>query len=307
MLDRNLYVSTKNAKGGFHEPLMYDSKKDRWFLLPALPYVNFSLVTVPDKKQLLAIGGTVNNKGVIEITNKVFLWDEVNRKWTIVYPNMPTARFCCASMSHGSIVIVAGGITCLNPWTLTRAVEMLHIKEHSLFTRSHWTVVEQLPFVVTNAIPLMVNDKLYVAVGSNTKSGDNSCDIVTASLPELLQSSSNKTSSSQVWRKLPDIPYTSFSINHYQGRLITFSGCHKIEQSVEDKPVWQSVPLIHIYNDHTNTWDCIGEAPCDYLLGKSVRISKKKIYFIGGLTGTYVANKFDEDLVVTCYMLTLVA
>ena len=31
--------------------LMYDSNKDQWSSLPALPYTYFSLVTVPDRKQ----------------------------------------------------------------------------------------------------------------------------------------------------------------------------------------------------------------------------------------------------------------
>ena len=301
VLDRNFYVSAKTATGAFHEPLMYDSNKDRWYTLPALPYCNFNLVAVPDRKQLLAIGG---NYGITECSNKVFLWDKENNKWTTPYPNMPTARCCCSSISHGSTVIVAGGMKCWDPWTLTRAVEVLYIKEHSLFSRSHWSVVEQLPFIVTNAVPLIVNDKLYVTVGHNAEIGINSCDIVTASLPELLQSSNNKTSSSQVWHKLPDIPYTSFSISHCRGRLIIFSGFHKIEHSIEEKPVLLSVPLIHIYNDLTNTWDCVGKIPCDYLLGRSVCVRDNKIYFIGGLTGTYSAGK-DNDIVATCYMLTL--
>ena len=79
--------------------------------LPALPYGNFSLVTVPDRKQLLAIEGLANNNGVNEVTNKVFLWDEMNRKWTSPYPNIPTARCRCSSISRGSTVIVAGGVT----------------------------------------------------------------------------------------------------------------------------------------------------------------------------------------------------
>ena len=92
-LDGKVFASTLDAKYGYFEPLMYDCNKDQWSLLPPLPYTNFSLVTVPDRKQLLAIGGLVtNNNGVVEITNKVFLWDEENRKWTTPYPNMPTAR-----------------------------------------------------------------------------------------------------------------------------------------------------------------------------------------------------------------------
>ena len=39
-------------------------------------------------------------------------------------------------------MIVAGGVTCYDPWTMTRAVEVLHIKEYSWFTFSDWSVVE---------------------------------------------------------------------------------------------------------------------------------------------------------------------
>ena len=130
-LDEKVYAAVESGEIAYGYPLMCDSKKDQWSALPELPYSMFSLVTVPDRKQLLAIGGIVNNNGKVEISNKVFLWDEKNRKWTTPYPNMPTAQCYCSSISHGSSVIVAGGVTCWDPWTMTRVVEVLHIKEHS--------------------------------------------------------------------------------------------------------------------------------------------------------------------------------
>ena len=141
-------------------------------------------------------------------------------------------------------------------------------------------MVEQLPHVVRDVIPLIVNDKLYIAAGSDTKAGVTTCNKVTASLPELLQSSNKNTSSDQVWHILPDMPYSSFSTNRYQGRLITFGGVHRVEQPKKDEPVWQSLPLIHIYNPYTNTWDCVGEIPYEFLLGRSVHIRDNKILFI---------------------------
>ena len=302
-LDGKVYVTALSSSGAYSRPLMYDSNKDQWSTLPALPCTRFSLVTVPGKKQLLVIGGMVNNNGVIEVSNKVFLWDEENRKWTTPYPNMPTARYYCSSVSHGSTVIVAGGITCVNPWTMTRAVEVLHNKEYSLFSKSHWSVVEHLPHAIYSAIPLIINNELYITLGSNKNSGANTCNIVTASLPELLQSTNESTSSGQVWNKLPDMPYISFSISHYQGRLITFSGAHRIEQPGKDKPVYKSVPLVHTYNPHINTWDCVGEIPYEYLLGRSVHIRDDKVLFIGGLTGTCQTD--DDDLITACSILTL--
>ena len=282
-LDGKVYVTIINSEGGYSDPLMYDSNKDQWSILPALPYVNFSLVTIPERKQLLAIGGSVHNNGIIEISNKVFLWDEENRKWTTPYPDIPTAQCYCSSISHGSTVVVAGGVTCFDPWAVIRAVEVLHIKERTWLTKSHWSVVEQLPHLVCGAIPLIVNDNLYIAVGSDNKTGASSCNIVTASLPELLQNSNKNTSSGQVWNKLADMPYPSLSINHYQGRLITFGGGHPVEQPDIDKPGYQSVSLIHTYNPYINTWDCVGEIPYEYLLGRSVHIRDSKILFIGGL------------------------
>ena len=303
-LDDKVYATELESGCAYVDPLMYDSIEDKWSLLPALPYAHFSLVTVPDRKQLLAIGGVVNNNGVYEVSNKVFLWDEKNRKWTTPYPYMHTARCQCSSISHGSAVIVAGGVTCRDPWTMTRTVEVLHIKEDGWFTGgSYWCVVEQLPHVVYDAIPLTVDNQLYLALGSDKCNGHTTCNIVTASLPELLQSGNKNTSGSQVWNKLPDMPYSSPSINHYQGRLIAFSGRYRVEQHNADKPVWQSVQLIHIYNPDTKTWDCVGETPHGYLLGRSVHIKENKILFVGGLTGA--CDLRDEDLIKNCSVLTL--
>ena len=301
-LDGKVYVSVHHSGGGYPYPIVYDCNKDRWSPLPELPCAFFSLVAITEKKQLLAIGGLINNNGVVECSNKVFLWDEKYNKWLTPYPNMPTARRRFSGISHGLTVIVAGGITCGDPFTMTRSVEVLHIDDNNLHD-SYWSMVEQLPHVVWDAIPLIVNDKLYIAQGYNTNPGYSTCNVVTASLPELLQSSNNNTSSSQIWNKLPDMPYSSPSINHYQGHLIIFTGDREVEQTDEDKPVWELVPLIHIYNPDTKTWDCVGDISIGYRFGISVHIRENKILFIGGLTGTYDANN-DDDIMTSCSILT---
>ena len=303
-IDWKVYVTLRGSEYAYVDPLSYDFSTNHWSSLPGLPYARFSLVAVPDTKQLLAVGGINNNNGVIEISNKVFLLDESNKKWTSPYPNMPTARFDCSSISHGSTVIVAGGVTCTNPWIITRAVEVLHIKERSLFTRSHWTVVEQLPLAVFLAIPLVVNDKIYLAQGGDHKTGPSTCNIVTASLPELLQSSNRNTNGVQVWNKLPDMPYSSFSITHYQSHLIIFSGGCCVEKPNTTNTVYKSVPFIHIYNSHTHTWDLVGKIPYEYSLGRSIHIRDNKIFFIGGVSGTCDLSKSD-DLITTCSILTI--
>ena len=286
--------------GGVYDQfaLMYDSNKDHWSTLPELPSWCYSLVTVPDRKQLLAIGGIMKSKGN-KVTNKVFLWDEEKDEWFTPYPDIPTARYNLSCISHGSSVIVAGGNTVRDSLTMTRSVEVLHITD----TDSYWSVVEQLPFATRQAVPLIVNDNLYIAHGYD-EDHQSTCNAVTASLPQLLQSSDNNTSSGQVWNKLPDMPYSSLSINHYQGRLITFTGDHLVEICGEDKPVWKLVPLIHIYNPDTKSWDCVGENPHGYHFGSSVHLTENKIFFVGGLTGRHGAGN-DDDIVTTCMLLTL--
>ena len=279
---------------------MYDSNKDQWSELPKLPYTHFGLVAIPDWKQLLAIGGVFHANLKSNVSNKVFLWDEKNGKWSIPYPNMPTARYDTSSISHGSSVIVVGGKIRTN--VETGAVEVLHIREHSLFSKSHWSIVKQLPHVLCQAVPLIVEDNLYIAVGFDVDD-ISTCSIETACIPELLQSNSKNTSKCQVWKKLPDMPYSSFSINHHLGHIVTFTGDHKVKQPDKINSNWEIVSLIHLYNPNMLSWDCVGDVPCNYLMGRSVRIGENKIFFIGGLTGVDVAN-FTDDMSTTCLMLT---
>ena len=58
----------------------------------------------------------------------------------------------------------------------------------SLFTKSHWSVVEQLPHVVYDAIPLTIDDKLYITIGYIARDSTSTCNVVIAFLLYLLQS-----------------------------------------------------------------------------------------------------------------------
>ena len=296
-LDGKVYVAISSND---HDlvPLMYDSYKDEWSVLPELPCYWFSLVAVPYKKQVLAIGELTSKD---EFSNKVFAWDQDNKRWTTPYPNMPTARCLSSCISHGSAVIVAGGVKCQDPSKLTGAVEVLHIKEHKrLLSKSQWSIVQQLPHVVYEAVPLIIDDTLYIVSGYNDDD-ESTCNIVTASLPELLQSSDKKTGN--VWHKLPDMPYSSWSIIHYQGRLIILNGDYMVEQSRVIKSTWKLFQQSYLYNPNTKSWDYVGDDLHDYKLGKSVFVGDKKIFFIGGETGAFRCGQ--NDLVKTCSLLTL--
>ena len=295
-LDGKVYVAVTGNSNHYFVPLVYDCYKHEWSVLPELPYARFSLVAVPCKNQLLAIGGLTSND---EVSNKVFAWGEDNKRWTTPYPNMSTARCRSSCISHGSSVIVAGGVLCLDPWTLTGAVEVLHIKEHRRsFSKSQWSIVQQLPDVVGVALPMTIDDELYIVSGYDND-GDSTRNIVTASLPELLQSSDKKTGN--VWHKLPDMPYSSWAITH-QGCLIILNGDHLVEQSGVNKSVWKLAQQSYLYNPNTKSWDYVGDDLHDYKLGIPVCIGENKIFFIGGETSAFDHDK--DDMVNTCAILT---
>lgn len=303
-LGGKVYVSAVNSQGGCPAPYMYNSHNDDWVVLPELPFVRFSLVTVPDKNQLLAIGGRANKYGVVKVSNRVFVWDQ-KWSWQPLYPNMPTARFRSSSICHGSTVIVAGGLTCVGAVTmLTRSVEVLYINNDNL-SDSHWSVVEQLPHGVYEAIPIVIDDNIYIVAGYD-KTRNSTRDVVTASIPELLRSdnTSNTTSSSssQAWNKLPDMPYSSYSINHYQGRLISFTGDRLIRHKDKDKTEYELVPLAHVYNPDLKCWECVGDISCGYHFGKTIYVRKNEMLFMGGLTGAHMVGE-DEDMMTTCSLL----
>ena len=91
------------------------------------------------------------------------------------------------------------------------------------------------------------------------------------------------------------------SITYYKYHLITFGGDCLIERPEEDH--WEFVSLINIFNPELKSWNCVGEIPHGYYLGKSVHISNNKILLIGGRVGKVCVS--DESLLTVCSVLTI--
>ena len=283
-MDGKVYTTALLSDSRF-VPFVYDIKKKQWSPMLTLSGTSyFVFVAVHDTKQLLAIGGSTHDG----MSNKVFLWDEKHNKWIIQYPDMLIPRCSVTGICHHSTMVVAGGITHWNPWTLTRVVEVLHINDDSP-SDSYWSTVEQLPHTIYGAIPLLCGDNLYISsvVDYVCPQDKNTFILLTASVSKLLKSSN--TNNGGLWNKLPDVPYSSYSIICYQSYLITFTGFRLAEQAAK---VLKMIPQIHIYNPDTLSWDYVGDATCGYVLGMSVYVGENKILFMGGITGSY--NVYDS-------------
>ena len=287
--DGIVYVATNVTRLYVYKPDI-----EKWFHSSVLPpVVEYSIVTAPNKKHILAIGG---RSYPYVLSNTVYLWDKMNERWITPYPNMPTPRYRCAAISYKSNIIVIGGIKQHISHMLTTAVEVLHVNNTNPHD-SYWSVIQHpLPITTYGSIPLIIDDTLYIAAGYNENSVG--VQVVSAAyLPHLLQ---NNNSTPPVWSRLPNVPYCSRSINCCQGYLITFSGDHLVQHM---KGAWESVPYIHVYNPDTKWWDRVDEvAPHDYYFGMSVHLTDNKILFIGGLTGTHNPNNVF-DIVSNCWIL----
>ena len=179
---------------------------------------------------------------------------------------------------------------------MTRVVEILSIRND--LDKTSWSEVKQLPCAVYSAIPLIVHDNLYIA-GGFEKYHQTTCKIVSASLSKLYKSDGDDTGINQVWNKLLDMPYSTFSINHYRGRLITFTGVFLGKEPALDIPIHK----FYIYNPSIESWDYIAPAYEGYIWGRSVHIKDDTIFVIGGTTGTIYRGE-DENLVKMCLMLS---
>ena len=284
-MDGKVYTTALLSDNQRFAPFVYDIKKKQWSPMLTLSGTSyFVFVAVHDKKQLLTIGGSTLGG----MSKEVFLWDEKYSEWIIQYPDMPTPRCSVTGICHHSTVVVAGGITHWNPWTLTRVVEVLQINDGSP-SDSYWSTVEQLPHTIYGAIPLLCDDSLYISsvVDHALPEDKNTFILLTTSVSKLLRSSN--TNSDSLWNKLSDVPYSSYSIICYKGRLISFTGFRLAKQAAK---VLEMIPQIHIYNPDTLSWDYVGDTTCGYVLGMSVYVGENRILFMGGITGSY--NVYDS-------------
>lgn len=292
-------ITVQDHTAAYLTPYVYNISRNKWSLLPNLPYGNASFMSIPDQNQLLAIGGCKkNDNDIVEVSRQVFQWDEVDKKWCSEYPTMPTARFSTSSISHGSVVIVAGGVTCSHPWTITRAVEILITKGPLSGFRPYWITVEKLPHAVYDAVSLIVNDSLYITGGFDEHC-HNTCSIVTASIQGLQKSNSKDISAShdQMWHKLHDMPYFSYSISHYQGHLIAFTMDKKPDKD-------DHIQKVYLYNPDAESWDYVDQFTQRHNWGRSILIEDHLILVVGGTTGTAYKGE-DNDLVKTCFTISL--
>ena len=252
----------------------YNPTNKKWSELPKYPYQNGSLAVI--NGQLTAIGGC---DVTLTYTNKLLTLREgwLRRRWSDVFPPMPTKRCDTTAVTSKEHLIVAGGET--GPGYAINTVEVMDTKTLV------WSTVASLAHPYNWVSATICGDHLYMLGGVDDKYQTNddkgkTKSVLTCSLTELLQSSS----SSSVWHRVADVPAyfsTSAAVN---GQLLAVGGCD------EDL---KATAAIHKYNPTTNSWDHISDMPTARYDGLVAVLPTNEMMAVSGVDFRRSTDKVD--------------
>ena len=224
------------------------SGAEQWSSLPDNRYETFSLAVIDGL--LTSVGGY--KSGSSETNTLLSLTGEgKKRKWSEVFPPMPTARSGTAAISTEQFLVVAGG---LHDGKNLDTVEVLNIKT------KQWTTASFLPRAVSSLTGATCGDQLYLAGSYAGKS------VLTCSLSDLLPHQSLGTSRRRssrgaslrrslsltnkrgVWKEVRSLPVTGATLATLAGHLLAIGG---------DDDKYSRTAGIHRYDPHTDSWHVI--------------------------------------------------
>ena len=215
------------------------SQKQRWSTLPDQQYINSSLVVIDGV--LTGVGGIRDDNR----TNSLLSLTESGggRRWSEVYPAMPTPCSSTVSLASQHTLIVAGGYN-----GNKNIVEVMDIP-----TRQ-WSTVSHLPHSFAMASGTICGDKLYLA-GGCVGVGEPTKSVLTCSVSDLLSppslgaSSLSLANKTGVWKRVRHLPVTGSTLITLGGHLLAIGGVDS----------GRTIAAVHCYDNHTDSWRGVSE------------------------------------------------
>ena len=249
----------------------YDSDTKKWHQLPDTPHTNSTLVVA--EHILTMVGGYVSSK----VTNSLLslMGEGGAMKWLPHYPAMPTARGHTAAVCSGHSLIVTGGKS--DRYNRLATVEVLDIDAQQ------WSTACSLPHPFSCATISICRERLYL-MGGIDKTGHATHSVLTCSVPELLQSQTEKlrmapAKQTTKWRRIADAPYYYSSCATLCGQLVAVGG------RKDDK----DTAAIFIHNATTDSWEAMGDMPTARHRAL-VAILNGKLMVVGGIVGSMLTD-----------------
>ena len=242
---------------------------EQWCRLPDNPNRAFSLAVIDGL--LTSVGGTtVARFNSSPVNTLLSLTGEGERKkWSEVFPPMPTSRSHTACITTEKDLVVAGGVAGDDLAT----VEVMDINT------KQWTTVCPLPQKLPSLSGIVL-DSLYLAGGFSGFSHSKS--VFTCSLPDLLQPETlgsrirRKLTRSTVWKEISSLPVTRSTLASFGGHLLAIGGR-------DDS--WNRTTDVYRYDSHTDSWHVISQMKNKRSQCLAVTLPEDQLIVVGGLTG----------------------
>jgi hypothetical protein len=225
----------------------YNVTSDSWSQLPACGRHYCSLTIIDGS--LTTVGGYprgLHSNELLTLTGK-----GNDRRWTKIFPPMPTKRMCTAAVRSGAMLIVAGGIG--RGDRVLSAVEVMNTEHHQ------WSTAADLPEPLFHTSSAICKGKIYM-LGGLDKHRSSTKSVYTFSVRALLQSCTwssleanfkraSLVDSDRVWRRISDLPIVYSTCQSFHGQLLAIGG---------EMDSGKSTTAVRMYNSTTNSWEIVG-------------------------------------------------
>ena len=227
--------------GGLKKIHSYNVTSDSWCQLPdcVLTYCPLAIID----GLLTTIGGChpdLYYNVLFSLTG-----EGSGRRWTKIFPPMPTKRMCAAAVCSRSMLIVVGGMSD----EVLSTVEVMNIEHHQ------WSTAASLPEPMFHTSLAVCGEQIYMLGGVN-KYRSNPKSVYTSSVSALLQSCSLEANfkraslvdkhSDCVWRRIADLPVIHSTCQSFRGRLLAIGG---------NMDLGECTTAVYMYHSPTNSWE----------------------------------------------------
>ena len=189
-------------------------KINQWDVLADESPQFYAASTVIDH-ELVLIGGI--NSSDNTFSNTLSTFDKEQKAWVEVLPRLPYPRSAATATVWGDYLIIVGGITQSGKFLDT--VQLLHLPSRQ------WHTALSLPVPLAGTHVLVYRSRLYVMGGSSKEGLVKS--LYSIGIEHLLASFSRinrLTSSTALWLRHQDCPYTMMSLCLFNGYMVAVGG-----------------------------------------------------------------------------------
>ena len=263
--DTAMYVRT-----GDQEVYAYLTSTSSWSQLPRSPTGSCPSVIV--NNLLTLVGGHDSTT-----TNQLFslIGEGSGRRWTEIFPPMPTKRWCSIALCTGTDLIVAGGRNvCGVPF---KTVEVMNTET------LQWSTAADLPQPLYCAPGAVCGDHAYILSLESDSMSMYACPVST-----LIQSCRSRLTAN-VWNKVaaPRIARTTYVSIH--GRLLTIGGSNSNVQPTT---------AVYMYNPTTDSWEVISHMRIPRCSCFAAVLPNNQLMVVGGWS-SYMYDETDSVEVAT--------